>query len=260
MQFSLQVNPDDIGRQDVHRLAEHPGLGLDAADAPADNADAVDHRRMAVGADQRVRIAHAVVRLVHAGRQVLEVDLVHDADARRHHLEGVESLHAPFHELVALLVALEFELLVQVERVLRAVVIDLHRVVHHQVDRDERLDHLRVLAHLLRHAAHCGEVAEQRHAGEVLQHDAREHERDLVGALRVGLPAGELVHVRLRDLLAVAIPEHRLEHDADRYREPFDPQVQRFPEHRQRVELAVLEALQGAVKVMPHQSLRHWSR
>src|SRR5207247_5376847 len=70
----------------------------------------------------------AVFLLVHAGRQVLEVDLVHDADARRHHLEGVESLHAPFHELVALLVALEFELLVQVERVFRAVVIDLHRV------------------------------------------------------------------------------------------------------------------------------------
>jgi hypothetical protein len=55
---------------------------------------------------------------VHAARQVFEVDLVHDADARRHHAEGVEGLHAPLHELVALAVALELELHVQVQRVL----------------------------------------------------------------------------------------------------------------------------------------------
>jgi hypothetical protein len=63
---------------------------------------------------------------VHAARQVLEVDLVHDAEAGRHDAEGVEGLHAPLHELVALLVALELELHVQVERVARAVVVDHH--------------------------------------------------------------------------------------------------------------------------------------
>ena len=175
-----------------------------------------------------------------------------DADAGGHDLEGVEGLHAPFHELVALFVSLELELHVEVERVLGAVVVDLHRVVDDEVDRHEGLDHLGVFAHLRGHAAHRGEVAEQRHAGEVLQHDARQHERDLLGAFRVRLPGGELAHVLLGDLLAVAIPEHRLEHDADRYREPFELRIQRFPEHRQRVELAVLEALQGVVQVMPH--------
>ena len=38
------------------RLAEHRRLGLDAADAPADHAEPVDHRRVRVGADQRVGI------------------------------------------------------------------------------------------------------------------------------------------------------------------------------------------------------------
>jgi hypothetical protein len=38
------------------RLAEHRGLGLDAADAPAEHGQAVDHRGVAVGADQRVGI------------------------------------------------------------------------------------------------------------------------------------------------------------------------------------------------------------
>ena len=51
-----QLDADDVGRQEVDRLAQHAGLGLDAAHAPADDADAVDHRRVAVGADQRVRI------------------------------------------------------------------------------------------------------------------------------------------------------------------------------------------------------------
>ncbi len=59
MQLAFQVDPDDIGRQEVHRLAEHAGLGLDAAHAPADHADAVDHRGVAVGADQRVGVVDA---------------------------------------------------------------------------------------------------------------------------------------------------------------------------------------------------------
>ncbi len=129
-----EVHADDVRREEIHRLAEHAGLGLDAADAPADDADAVDHRGVAIGADQRVGIVDAVLPM-HAARQILEVDLVHDADARRHDLEGVEGLHAPLHELVALAVALKFQLHVQIQRILGAVVIDLHRVVDHEIHR-----------------------------------------------------------------------------------------------------------------------------
>ena len=78
-----EVHADDVRRQEVNRLAEHPRLGLDAADAPADDAEAVDHRRVRVGADERVGIPDAVL-LQHAAREVLEIHLVHDADARRH--------------------------------------------------------------------------------------------------------------------------------------------------------------------------------
>jgi hypothetical protein len=51
-----QVDADDVGRQEIDRLAEHARLGLDAADAPADDPEAVDHRRVGVGADERVGI------------------------------------------------------------------------------------------------------------------------------------------------------------------------------------------------------------
>ena len=66
----------------------------------------------------RRRFRRSPGALVHAARQIFEVDLVHDAKARRHHTKGVKGLHAPFHELVALAVALESELHVQVQRIL----------------------------------------------------------------------------------------------------------------------------------------------
>ena len=61
-QAPVQVHADHVRRQEIDRLAEHARLGLDAADAPADDADAVDHRRVRVGADQRVGIVDAVRR------------------------------------------------------------------------------------------------------------------------------------------------------------------------------------------------------
>ncbi len=98
---------------------------------------------------------------VHPARQVLEVDLVHDAEAGRNDPEGVECLHAPLHELVALLVALELELHVQVERIAGAVVVDHHAVVDHQIDRHQRLDRLRIAAHLGGDIAHRRQIDEQ---------------------------------------------------------------------------------------------------
>ena len=163
---------------------------------------------------------------------------MHDADARRNDAEGVERLHAPFHELVAFVVALEFELHIEVEGVLRAVMIDHHRVIDDQVDRHQRLDDLRILAHVAGHVAHRGQVREQRHAGEILEHDARDDEGDLVRARTLGRPVGELPHVLLGHLLAVAIAQHRLQHDADGHRQARDTADPRFLDRVQRVVLA----------------------
>ena len=117
-----QLEADDA--RDEHRdgLAEHRGLGLDAADAPAEHAEAVDHRGVRVGADAGVGVGaqHAVDRaVVDDLGQVLDVDLVHDAGARRDDLEVVERGLAPAQELVALAVALVLDLDVALERVLR---------------------------------------------------------------------------------------------------------------------------------------------
>ena len=57
----VELEADDLGDEHGDRLAEHGRLGLDAADAPAEHAQAVDHGGVAVGADQRVGIGDLTV-------------------------------------------------------------------------------------------------------------------------------------------------------------------------------------------------------
>ena len=48
-EFAGELHANHLGHEHVDRLAEHHALGFDAADAPTDDAQAVDHRRVAVG-------------------------------------------------------------------------------------------------------------------------------------------------------------------------------------------------------------------
>ena len=134
-QLAGEAEADDLGDQQRDGLAEHGRLGLDAADAPAHHAEAVDHRRVGVGAHQGVGEGHAVAVLDDLG-QVLQVDLVADAHVGRHHPERLEGLLAPLEELVALLVALELEGGVEVEGVGLGEGVHLDGVVDDQVDGD----------------------------------------------------------------------------------------------------------------------------
>ena len=132
-----QLEADDPRDQHGDRLAEHGGLGLDAADAPAEHAEAVDHRGVRVGADAGVGVGAAAVtsRDHDDAGQVLDVDLVHDAGAGRDDLELVERGLAPAQELVALAVALVLELDVALEGVGAAEDVGDDRVVDDQLGR-----------------------------------------------------------------------------------------------------------------------------
>jgi hypothetical protein len=61
-QLAGQLEADDARDEHGDGLAEHGRLGLDAADAPAEHAQAVDHRGVRVGADAGVGVGlrHAV--------------------------------------------------------------------------------------------------------------------------------------------------------------------------------------------------------
>ena len=161
------MHTHDIGREEINRLAEHSRLGFDAADAPADDAEAVDHRRVRVSADERVGIIN-VARAQDALREIFQIHLMHDADAGRHDFECVERLHAPFQKLIALAVAREFQIQILRHRIRAAGEVHLHGMVYDQIHRHERLDNLGILADLGHGGAHGRQVHQQRHAGKIL--------------------------------------------------------------------------------------------
>ncbi len=225
-QLAGEPHADDLRHRLVERLAEQHGLGLDAAHAVAQDAQAVDHRGVGIGPDQRVGegdLARAVrvPAARHDRGQVLEVDLVDDAGAGRNDAQVAEGGLGPAQELVALAVALVLALHVEGERVAGAVAVDLDGMVDDQVGRHERVDPGRVAAQLGHGVAHRGQIDHGRDAGEVLEDDPRRHERDLDLGRRPGarLPGGEGRDVLLADDAAAGVAEDVLEQDLHRDRQ-----------------------------------------
>ena len=127
-----ELKAHHIGREEVHRLAQHGGsASMPPTPQPTTPMPLIDGG-VAIGAHQGVGVVDTVFSRVPSTpprARYSRLTLVHDAKTRRHHTKGVKRLHAPFHELVALAVALEFELHVQVQRILLAVVVHHDRVV-----------------------------------------------------------------------------------------------------------------------------------
>ena len=172
------LEADNFGDQHRHGLPQHRGLGLDPADAPAQHGQTVDHRGVAVSADQRVGVGDRIavlVRICPDGlRQIFKVYLMADACARRHDTEIVERLLAPFQECIALDIALVFAVHIHLEGAGIAELVDHHRVVDNQIDRVQRVDLLRVTAQRLDPVAHGRQIDDRGHAGEILhQHAGR---------------------------------------------------------------------------------------
>jgi len=177
---------------------------------------------------------------------------VHDTDARRHDLERVERLHAPLQELVALAIPRELQLEILRQRFRAAREVHLHRVVDDQIHRHERLDDLRILPHPRHRRPHRREIDEQRHTREVLQHDARHHEGNLLRPLRLRAPRRQAANRLLGYTFAVGVAQQRLEHEPHRHRQLLHFKPRRL-ERRQRVKLmrrpVGREALQGVERI-----------
>ena len=83
------MKPTTFGDQHRERLAQHGGLRFDSADAPAEHAQAVDHRGVRVGADERIgkRLRLAVDGGVkNNARKIFQIHLVDDARIRAEQL------------------------------------------------------------------------------------------------------------------------------------------------------------------------------
>ncbi len=122
-----------------------------------------------------------------------------DAGARRDNTEVVEGGLAPAQELVTLAIALELHLNVLIESARRAELVDHHRVIDDQIDRRERIDLIRVAAHLGHRVAHCRQIDDGRDAREILQQHPGRTIGDLRAARAFGEPAGQRPNVLRRD-------------------------------------------------------------
>ena len=214
----MELEADDFGNQHGEGLAEHGGFGLDPADAPAEDAEAIDHGGVRVGADERIGVGLHPAAGGHAANhasEIFEIDLMADAGVRRNNFEILKSLLAPAEERVTLDVALEFELGVEAEGIDAAEAVHLDGVVDDQLGGEERIDALGVAAHLDDGFAHGGEVHDGGHAGEILQEDAGGHEGNLF--LRcAGFPGGEGADVVGADEVIVFVAKEIFEQDAER--------------------------------------------
>src|SRR5207253_8996953 len=109
LELAGELHADHFRQQHRIRLAEHGSLGLDAAHAPAEHGETIDHGGVGIGADQRIWIRDIhhhrlavdfdlVLLAPYRLRQIFEIDLVADAGARRHDAKVVERFLRPFQE------------------------------------------------------------------------------------------------------------------------------------------------------------------
>ena len=215
---SVKFETDDLGNQHGKWLAEHGGFRFNSTDAPAEYAESIDHGGVGVGANEGIGVGFELVAVGHGANhagKILDVDLMADAGVWRNDFEIAEGVLSPAEELVALDVALKFELGVEAEGIEFTEAVDLDGVVDDEFGGKERIDALGIAAEFLHGFAHGGEVDDGRNAGEVLQEHAGGHESSFF--LRaVGSPLGEGANIVGMDEAAVFAAEEIFEKDTKR--------------------------------------------
>ena len=221
-QGSAEAHADDDWCGEVRGLAEHRRLGLDPANAPTQHAQPVDHRRVRVGAHERVGDRHLAatdVADLHDLRDVLEIHLVADAHPGRDEREVVEGLLGPSQQRVPLAVAFYLLFYVAGVGVAKAEGVDLNRVVDDEVNGDEWVDFARVFTGALHRRSHRRQVHHSGHAREVLHEDASGKEGQLSVLGRRRGPRGKRGHAPVVGNSQLAQTQQAFEEDLDRHRQ-----------------------------------------
>ena len=257
-QLTGDAEADDFRHEHVDGLIEHDGFGFDAAHAPADHTQPVDHGGVAVRTYEGVGIvdSHAVGfgLAPHATGNVFKVHLVADARSRRHDSEIIEGALSPAQEFVALGVALELFLLVDEQGLILTEGVHLDGVVDDQVHGHARVDFLGVASQAGHGTPHGGQVHDGRYTGKVLQQHTGRHEGDLY-LRRIGrVVGGQFLDVRFLDKEAVAVAERALEQHLDRIGEAVNAGEALVAKGMQAVEDARagagVEGLAGSEKIL----------
>ena len=215
--FSGQSQPDDARRRKTRAVPEHRGLRLDAADAPAQHAEPADHGRVAIGAEQRIRARQGRPgRLFQEDhrRKPFQIELVHDAAARRDQADVRKGSRAPFEELESFPVARDLNLLVEGPRVRPPSMHCNEGMVAHEIDGNARIGLGRIAAAPCDFVAQRGHVGHQGDTGEILQQQAGRLKFESAASWTVG-ETGEIERPRM-----IRVAQRAFDQDLQRVREP----------------------------------------
>ena len=210
---------DDPRDQHRDRLAEHGRLRLDAADAPAEDAEAVLHGGVAVGADAGVGVAPSSPLVITTRARCsmftwCTMPVPGGTTRKPANASWPQRRNWNRSEL-----RWNSSSTLRLEGLGHAEDVGHHRVVDDQLGRNERVDLGRVAAQGLHRLAHGGQVDDGGHAGQVLQDHPGRGELDLGVRLRVRVPVGQGVDVVGGDVEAVFVAEQVLEQHLQAVRE-----------------------------------------
>ena len=151
--------------------------------------------------------------------EIFDVDLMDDAGVRRHHAEIAEGVLPPAQKRIALAVAGELELGIQLKCVAPAEIVHLHGMVDDELDRLQRIDPIGVAAESNHSVAHRRQIDDARNAGEILKQHARGREGNFLLQLCARLPRGQRLDVFRMHEARVLVPEQILQQDFQRVRQ-----------------------------------------
>ena len=225
-------------------MTQHACFSFNTANTPTYNADTVNHCRVGVCTNQCVWVVNVILfrvfDFVNAACQIFQVNLVNDTKAWRYNAECVERLHTPFHELITLVIAFEFQFHVQIECFLFTEMIDLNGVINDQVNWDQWLDVFWIFAFFRCNVTHRSQISQQRNASKILQDNARNDEWNFIRTSRRCTPVSQLLDVFLSNLFAVAVTQNGFQNHANGNWQARDFYTQIFFQCWQRKEFTFL--------------------
>jgi hypothetical protein len=171
--FAGEFHAHDVGQTHHRSAAEHHGFGFQAAHAHRNHAQRINVRGVRIGADAGVGEGDAVFHLDN-GRHFFQVDLVHDAVARRNHVHIFKGGFGPVDKVETVFVAAVFNIAVFLEGIgVEAAAFYCQRVVDNELGLHHGVYFRRVAAFVGNRIAQAGQIHQRGLAENIVAHHAR---------------------------------------------------------------------------------------
>ena len=144
---------------------------------------------------------------------------MHNTRHRRHHPETLKRIGTPAQKLVALPIALKLDLSISPQRIRICKTIDLHRMIHNQIHRNQRLNPIWITTHTPHCRTQRRQIHQRRHTRKILQHHPRGLKRYLYGIGISRIPIRQRPDIFFTHLIPIQISQRRLEQHAHRKRQ-----------------------------------------